>query len=343
MEYSIRLSPAGTILKSACILPAALFACTGAWAAGGNVCSKTANTLLTACGANTNDNYFVSIATCKNLADADARKECLAETGATRKDDASSCHEVYHARQDVCEALGTEAAYNPPFGPGYASSFVDPLEIGSTVAPNPYFPLQPGSKWKYRTTYKNEDGEDITEKDTVTVTSRTKLIEGVTCVVTTDVVRASDGTLEDTEDWYAQDVNGNVWYCGESSQEKETFDGDNPQTPELVSVDGSWKTGREGAKPGILMYANPRVGKTYRQELAWTEAEDVAKVLATDADESAHGGEFQCNHACLETRDYTALEPDANENKFYAPDVGLILEVDLTNGARNELVSYTHP
>lgn len=343
MTYSTQLSPAATVLKAACMLPVALFASTGAWATGGDVCSKTANTLLTACGSDTNDNYFVSTATCQNLADADARKECLAEAKATRKDDASSCHEVYHARLDVCDALATDGPYNPPFGTDYKDNFVNPLEIGSTVAANPYFPLVKDNQWKYLTNYKDENGEDITEKDTVTVTDRTKLIEGVTCVVVTDVVRASDGTVEKTEDWYTQDVQGNVWYCGESSQQKETFDGDNPPRPELVSIDGSWKTGREGAKPGIQMYANPEVGKTYRQELAWVEAEDVAKVLATNADESAHNGEFQCKDMCVETRDYTALEPDANEHKYYAPGVGLMLEVDLTNGARNELVSYTHP
>ena len=342
MRHSTLLPPAATMLKVAAMVPAALFASAGAWA-GGDVCSKTANTLLAACGADTNDNYFVATATCQNLANADDRKECLAEAKATRKDDASSCHEVYRARQEVCNALGEKGPYDPPFAPDYAGNFVNPLEIGGPVTPNPYFPLLQGSKWKYLTTYKDDNGDEITERDTVTVTDRTKLVEGVTCVVVTDVVQASDGTVEDTEDWYAQDVQGNVWYCGESSQQKETFEGDKPMKPELVSIDGSWKTGREGAKPGIVMYANPEVGETYRQELAWVEAEDVAEVVATDADESANGGKFSCDHMCVETRDYTALEPDANEHKFYAPGVGLMLEVDLTNGARNELISYTHP
>jgi hypothetical protein len=310
----------------------------------GRVCSSSAKTLLKACASDTDDNYLVAVATCQNLADTDARKACMDEAKSTRDDDASGCHDVYQARLEVCDVLGTEGPYDPHFGSDYAGNFVDPLQIGGqSVAPNPYFPLVKDNQWKYYTSYENEDGDNITENDTVTVTDRTKLIEGVTCVVVTDVVEASDGTVEDTEDWYTQDLQGNVWYCGESSAQKETFDGDNPPLPELVAIDGSWKTGREGAKPGIQMFANPDVGKTYRQELDWAEAEDVAKVLATDADESAHGGEFQCNHACVETRDYTALEPDADEHKYYAPGVGLMLEVDLTNGARNELVSFSHP
>ena len=343
MTHSITPSPLATIVRAACVLPALLVANTGAWASSNvGVCSSTAKTLSKACASDTNDNYLVATATCQNLTDADARKECLTEAKATRRDDASNCHDVYQARLDVCDALG-QGPYDPAFGPDYANNFVDPLEIGASVAANPYFPLLQGSQWKYLTTYKDENGEDVTEKDTVTVTKHTKLIEGVTCVVVTDVVRASDGTVENTQDWYAQDVQGNVWYCGEIAQQQETFDGDKPPKPELVGIDGSWKTGREGAKPGIQMFADPEVNKTYRQELAWVEAEDVADVLARDADQSVSDGAFQCSHACVETRDYSALEPDANEHKYYAPGVGLILEVDLTNGARNELVSYTHP
>jgi hypothetical protein len=79
-------------------------------------------------------------------------------------------------------------------------------------------------------------------------------------------------------------------------------------------------------------------------KLLWTEAEDAAEILSSSADESVSAGAFKCGGRCIETRDFSALEPDAQENKFYAPGVGLILEVDLCNGgARNELVSYKHP
>ena len=329
--------------------PFFLFASQGTWATQGHdedtdrVCSPTAKVLSQACASDVADNYLVTVATCMNLTDRDARKECLADAGITRKDESRNCRAVYRARLKVCDALG-EAAYEPPFGPDYADNFVDPLAIGASVTPNPYFPLIPGSLWKYKSTYTNEDGDEITEKDTVTVTNKTKLIEGITCVVVTDVVRSSDGTVEDTEDWFAQDLQGNVWYCGEIAQQKESFDGDQPTEPELVGIEGSWKAGRNGAKPGIQMLAfRPKVGKTYRQELAWVEAEDVGDVLSLNADASVSGGAFQCNNRCLQTRDYSALEPGADEYKYYAPGVGFILSVDLTNGTRTELMSYTHP
>ena len=115
----------------------------------------------------------------------------------------------------------------------------------------------------------------------MTVTESTKLIEGVTCLVVNDLVEEDGLPIEDTDDWYAQDVDGNVWYCGEIAQNFEVFEGDDPEEAELVDVDGSWKTGRDGAQPGIIMLASPQVGDVYRQELALGEAEDAARVIST--------------------------------------------------------------
>lgn len=307
------------------------------------VCSATAKTLLSACGYDAGDNYLTAVATCKNLTDEGDREECFADARDTRSEDGQECDDVHDARLDVCDSLG-EDAYDPEFDP---ENFESPMV-------NPYFPLVVGNQWKYRSKYMDEDDEgndiSVVERDTVTVTDRTKLIEDVTCMVVTDVVRIRvDGELagvEKTEDWYANDDEGNVWYCGESSQDLEVFDGDEPPNPELVSIDGSWKTGREGAKPGIVMFAAPVEDTTYRQELFWTEAEDVADVIAVGTNvEAGDGGEvsdYECtDNKCLETRDYTALEPDAEEHKYYLPGTGLILEVDQTNGARNELIEFT--
>ena len=71
-----------------------------------------------------------------------------------------------------------------------------------------------------------------------------------------------------------------VWYCGEIARNYETFEGDDPEDPELVDIDGSWKAGRDGAKPGILIQADPQPPNAYRQEVLLGEAEDVAQVLS---------------------------------------------------------------
>jgi hypothetical protein len=164
------------------------------------------------------------------------------------------------------------------------------------------------------------------------------MIAGVTCRVVRDVVKEEDVIKEDTDDWFAQDREGNVWYCGELSKDFETFEGDNPEKPELVSIGGSFKAGRNGTKPGLIMLADPRVGKTYRQEFALGEAEDIAEVISVTGTEMVPAA--SCTDNCLVTRDANLLEPGENEFKYYAPNIGLILEIS-TEGDRVELVEIT--
>src|SRR5262249_22305531 len=132
---------------------------------------------------------------------------------------------------------------------------------------------------------------------------------------------------------------GNVWYCGESTQSLATFAGDQPLEPELVEVEGSWKTGRDGAKAGIIMLALPAVGRTYRQELQWGDAEDAAEVLSISATEHAPAG--ACQGTCLETRDFSPLDAGSGqEHKFWAPGIGEIVAIDLDSGDREELIEF---
>jgi hypothetical protein len=201
--------------------------------------------------------------------------------------------------------------------------------------------LIPGSERIYEKTFVDDEGETIMETLTTTVTDQVKLIDGIPCLVVHDFEENSEGSGEDTHDWYAQDVSGNVWYCGEISRDYETFEGDEPEEAEILSVDGSWKAGRDGAKAGILIPAAPEIGDLVRQELLYGEAEDVIVILALDATESAPGG--SCAGNCLKTRDSTPLEPGNEENKFYAPGIGLIVELDPESGERLELVEVNLP
>ena len=291
-------------------------------------CTNTATAALRACRAEVVDDFQIARGVCINLSDAAERSECLEEAGAERQEARALCREQRDARLDLCEALG-EARYDPGFEP---ADFVDPLAIGGAVAPNPYFPLIPGARWVY------EGGDETV---TVTVTDKTKLIEGVTCLVVNDLVEEDGVAIEDTDDWYAQDLDGNVWYCGEIARNFEVFEGDVPEEAELVDIDGSWKAGRDGAQPGIVMLALPKVGDVYRQEVALGEAEDAARVISTTG--SAIVPAASCDGDCVVTRDFTPLEPDANERKFYGPGVGLILEQDLESGDRVELLEFTAP
>jgi len=290
-------------------------------------CSKTAKLARTACRFDVRDDLALGMARCLNFDDQQARNECKAEAKEEKKDAKEECAEVYEARRDVCDLVG-EARYDPAFDP---ANFVDPADIGGTVEPNPYLPLIPGAYWILE-----GGGEVVTD----TVLDKTKVVDGVTCRVVLDVVEEDGVMIERTDDWYAQDLDGNVWYCGESARDFETFPGDEPEDPELVEIDGSFKAGRDGAKPGIVVLRAPQVGDAYRQEVSLGDAEDVAEVTSITGTESTPAA--SCDGTCLVTRDLTPLEPGVEEMKYYAPGVGLILEVGM-DGSRTELVEYSIP
>ena len=292
-------------------------------------CSSAAVSMMQACGVDVMDDIFESNAICTDIADDIDRADCLADAELDKAENEEECEAVFDARLALCADVN-DAAHEPIFGEDFAANFVNPLDIGGVVPVNPWFPLVTGNRWVYE-----GDGETIE----VEVTDQTKLIDGITCVVATDTASEDGVVVEITGDWYAQDVTGNVWYCGEISRNFEVFAGDVPEAPELVDIDGSWKAGREGSEAGILLPFAPVVGETIRQEVAYGEAEDAITIESLSETEVSPGGACVAN--CLMTTDFTPLEPDVAENKFYAPGLGLIVEVDLETGDRVELVEFT--
>jgi hypothetical protein len=292
-------------------------------------CSSAAVSMMQACGFDVMDDVFESTAICTDVADDIDRADCLADAESEKAENEEECEAVFEARLALCADVN-DAAHEPMFGEDFAANFVNPLDIGGVVPVNPWFPLVTGNRWVYE-----GDGEIIE----VEVTDQTKLIDGITCVVATDTASEDGVVVEITGDWYAQDVTGNVWYCGEISRNFEVFAGDVPEEPELVDIDGSWKAGRDGSEAGILLPFAPVVGETIRQEVAYGEAEDAITIESLSETEASPGGACVAN--CLMTSDFTPLEPDVVENKFYAPGLGLIVEVDLETGDRVELVEFT--
>lgn len=45
---------------------------------------------------------------------------------------------------------------------------------------------------------------------------------------------------------------------------------------------------------------------------------------------------------CVQTEDFTPLEPDALEHKFHAEGIGVVLEVDVESGERLELIEVVN-
>ncbi|HXZ85764.1 MAG TPA: hypothetical protein VEI82_09760 [Myxococcota bacterium] len=301
--------------------------------AGTRACSTITSDAFSACRNSTQDDRDTAEGICHNLSDKAAQRSCLADARSAQQDALGECRDQRAARADVCQALG-EAPYQPSFDPNdFDTDFAHPTH------PNPLFPLAPGDQWTY------EGGGEV---DTVQIQSATKQIQGVTCVVSHDVVTVDGVVSEDTDDWIATAKSGDVFYCGEEAKQFETFPGDDPQTPELVSIDGSFKVGREGDLPGILMLASPVVGKVYRQEFSLGNAEDLAEVLSTtykfgqdatlDQNVPQALADELCSGDCLVTRDFSPLEPGADERKYYAPGIGDFLEIALDTGTVTQLV-----
>jgi len=191
---------------------------------------------------------------------------------------------------------------------------------------NQYYPLTPGTTYTYRTTAKAGN-----ELNTVEVTSDAKTILGVAVTVVRDRVYIADGSLsEDTFDWFAQDQQGNVWYFGEDTK---TYDHGT-----LVSTEGSWEAGKNDAKAGIIMLADPHVGDVYKQEDSPGVVADMAKVVSLDATATVPKGTYV---HCVETTEWTPLEPGDRAHKFYAAGVGPVLETSTRQGGeRVELTQF---
>jgi hypothetical protein len=214
-------------------------------------------------------------------------------------------------------APAVSTAKNVPDFPADPGDFVAEID-------NPYLGFERGKTFRYE----GETGDGL-ETIVVEVTHDTKTILGVATTVVHDRAYLDGELVEDTFDWFAQDANGNVWYFGEDSKEIEGGI--------VVSTEGSWEAGVDGAVPGVLMLAEPVVGVKYQQEFAEDVAEDMARVLSLTKTAEVPYGTFD---ECLMTQEWSHLEPGAREFKYYAPGVGLVLELKPQGGrGRVELVS----
>jgi len=223
-------------------------------------------------------------------------------------------------------AAGGEPAASSGLPQGSEPVELDPSEF-TTQIDNEYWPMAPGTRWVYEET----QGSGPPQRVVVTVTNETKRIaNGVEARVVHDAVSENGQPIEITDDWYAQDADGNIWYLGERTSEYENG--------KLVTRSGSFEAGVDGAQAGIIMPAEPQPGLAYRQEYYEGEAEDEGAVLSIGDMAQVPAGFFP---KTLMTRDLVPLEPKVQELKFYAPGVGPVLTLDTSGGdGREELVSF---
>ena len=213
-------------------------------------------------------------------------------------------------------ASGSEAV-EPVIDPGDGGHYdpqLDPKDFVAVID-NPFLPLTKGSKWVYE-----GPSDGGVERVEVTVTGDTKVILGITATVVRDVVRVDGEVVEDTLDWFAQDKDGNVWYLGEAVKDIENG--------KVVSTEGSFEAGVDGAKAGLVMPADPTEGFAYRQEFKPGEAEDLAEIVQVTDDR-------------LTIKEWNPLEPDVVEEKVYERGVGQV-EGHMTVGGQEDVELVEH-
>ncbi|MDY0884690.1 calcium-binding protein [Dongia soli] len=210
-----------------------------------------------------------------------------------------------------------------PTTTSFNSASTDPANRLATINPadfstqidNPFLIYEPGTTF----VFKSPDGTFV---DNFVITRETRVLEGVTCVVIHDQSIDHGELVENTFDYFAQDKAGNVWYFGEDTQEIENG--------KVVSTEGTWHAGVNGATPGIVMEAHPQLHDSYDQEHAAGIAEDHAQVTSLTGSAVTPYGSF--HHDLLVTAETSPLEPGALDEKKYALGVGDVLELDKVTG-----------
>ena len=218
----------------------------------------------------------------------------------------------------VCLLLGSSALAAESYSPK-----IDPADFSSNIT-NPMFTLPAGKSFVYEA--KTEDGMERIE---IRIRDETRTIMGVTTIVYNDRVFRDGELHEETNDYLAQDKDGNVWYFGEEV--------DNYEAGKFKDHHGAWIAGVDGALPGIWIKSKQVVGDEYRQEYYKGEAEDMAKVIAIDETVKVPAGTFE---HCTKVLEWTPLDPDVSAHKFYCPQVAAqVLEEELADNVRVELIA----
>ncbi|HXF71423.1 MAG TPA: hypothetical protein VNO79_02275 [Actinomycetota bacterium] len=201
----------------------------------------------------------------------------------------------------------------PPFstdGNGF-----DPADFGpdSNVIDNRFLPLEPGTRWVHRGS-SLEGRRRVRHRVVFTATDLTKEVACVRTLVGWDRDFVDGELVEKELIFLAQDLEGNVWHLGQYAEiyDGEQFDGAAP-----------WLVGYlQGARAGVLMPADPRVGTpAYSEGYApppyfW---DDHARVIARGRETCVPAG---CFEHVLVIEEFEPTKPGAFQIKFYAPGVG---------------------
>lgn len=196
-----------------------------------------------------------------------------------------------------------------PAGDYSAGRFGDSADVNHR-----WYPLRPGHRLDYRGS-SLEDGERLNHGVTIIVTDLVKVVDGVENVVVWER-DYTDGELVETElALFAQDEEGHIWHMGEYPEEWEEG--------EFVTAP-AWVHGLAGARAGVTIPAEPTVGTPgYPQgyappPLRWI---DRGKVYRTGEKTCVPE---DCYADVVVIEEFERTIPDAYQDKYYAPGVGVV-------------------
>jgi len=173
---------------------------------------------------------------------------------------------------------------------------------------NAYMILEPGCRLIL------EHGKDTL---IITVLNETKLVDGVVTRVVEEKETEGGELAEVSRNYFAIDKTTNdIYYFGE--------DVDTYKNGRVTGHEGAWLAGVDGARFGLMMPAQPKVGDRYYQEIAPKIAMDRAQIISLTETAKVPAGPF---NNVLHTRESSAIE-SGSEDKWYAPNVGLIKDSD---------------
>lgn len=197
---------------------------------------------------------------------------------------------------------------------------VDPGNLGP-ASHNPWFPLTAGLKLHL---------SDGVQTVVVSVLEETKLVDGVETRVVEEYETRNGELFEISRNYYAVDqVKGDVYYFGE--------DVDIYENGKVVSHDGAWLSGREGARFALMMPGKPNVGDQFYFEMAPGAVERV-EIKQLDATLETPARLFTNT---VRAKEYDELDGGTSD-KWYAPGLGMVgddalrlVKIEFTNqGAR---------
>jgi hypothetical protein len=191
----------------------------------------------------------------------------------------------------------------------------DLFDDDSANVDNPWFPLEPGTRYVWEGRAFTDEGEQVDRRVVFIVTDLTKVVGGVRAVVGWDRDFNGDTVGESELIFYAQDKNGNVWHLGEYVEHWNEGE-----------LDGGrlWVVGDpEGARAGIAMYAEPRTGVSYSQGFVpppwfWDDHARVSDVGVRNC------VPVRCFDDSIVVEEFELRFPGAFQLKYYARGVGNI-------------------